>query len=93
MGTFFPMEENRNDFYFIQFWWTWQHEHNPAYIKFMQSHYPNGTTYADFGRMVIFPSTIREISLIHSSSLLKTLMPNNMPTLSRLQALGLKIFG
>ncbi|CAM2111673.1 unnamed protein product [Caretta caretta] len=31
------------------FWWYWQKEKRPAYVKFMETNYPPGFSYEDFG--------------------------------------------
>ena len=33
------------------FWYRWQHDKNPAYVKFMEDNYPPDFTYPDFGPM------------------------------------------
>uniref|UniRef100_A0A914GRJ3 Putative alpha-L-fucosidase n=1 Tax=Globodera rostochiensis TaxID=31243 RepID=A0A914GRJ3_GLORO len=32
------------------FWWYWKGQHDPKYEQFVEKHYPNGTTYADFAK-------------------------------------------
>lgn len=43
---------------FIFSWWYWKGEKNKDVVDYMNKHYPNGTSYADFAVQVCFKNRI-----------------------------------